>query len=156
LYGYRTLCSDLENVVWGITRKVGEDPAIMSLVTSALKAMARQACPRCRKGPIFRASLWRGYLAMYERCPVCGLKYEREPGYFLGAMYFSYALSIPPGLLLVLLIWRLTRWRFDVVMLSAFLLYLPFVPVVTRWARVIWMYVDRHFDPDEAAESGKL
>ena len=110
--------------------------------------MARQVCPRCRTGPIFRAPLWRGYLAMHEKCPVCGLKYEREPGYFLGAMYFSYALSIPPGLLLVLLIWRLTRWRFDVVMLCAFLGYLPLVPVVTRWARVIWMYVDRHFDPD--------
>ena len=27
---------------------------------------------------------------MYERCPECDLKYEREQGYFLGAMYFSY------------------------------------------------------------------
>jgi hypothetical protein len=33
-------------------------------------------------------------------------------------------------------------------MLCAFIGYLPFVPAVTRWARVIWMYVDRHFDPD--------
>ena len=85
---------------------------------------------------------------MYEKCPVCGLKFEREPGYFLGAMYFSYALSIPPGLAIVLLIWRITHWQFDVVMLWAFIAYLPFVPAVTRWARVIWMYVDRHFDPD--------
>jgi len=34
------------------------------------------------------------------------------------------------------------------VMLGAFLCYLPLVPVVTRWARVIWIYVDRYFDPD--------
>jgi hypothetical protein len=84
---------------------------------------------------------------MHERCPACGLKFEREPGYFLGAMYFSYALSIPPGLAIVLVLWRITHWPFDTVMLCAFLAYLPFVPVVTRWARVIWMYVDWHFDP---------
>lgn len=84
---------------------------------------------------------------MHERCPSCGLKFEREPGYFLGALYFSYLLSIPPALLLVLLLWRITGWNFDVVMLAAFLAYLPLVPVVTRWARVFWMYLDWHFDP---------
>jgi uncharacterized protein (DUF983 family) len=108
----------------------------------------RQLCPRCRQGPIFRAPLWRAFLAMHERCPACGLKYEREPGYFLGAMYFSYALSIPPVLAIMLLFWRLTSWPFDLVILAAFVAYLPFVPAVTRWARVLWMYVDRHFDPD--------
>jgi hypothetical protein len=85
---------------------------------------------------------------MHQNCPVCGLKYEREPGYFLGALYFSYLLSIPPGLIIILLLWRWTGWRFDRVMLGAFVCYLPLVPAVTRWARVIWMYVDRYFDPD--------
>jgi uncharacterized protein (DUF983 family) len=122
--------------------------AILMVVATVLQSIYRQRCPRCRTGPIFRLPLWRGFLSMYEKCPVCGLKFEREPGYFLGAMYFSYILSIPPGLAIVLLIWRLTHWQFDVVMLSAFLVYLPLVPAVTRWARVIWMYVDRHFDPD--------
>jgi uncharacterized protein (DUF983 family) len=111
-------------------------------------AIAHETCPRCRKGPIFRASLLRGYLVMHEQCLVCGLKFEREPGYFLGAMYFSYMLSIPPVLVLLLLFRRFTSWRFDVVVVAAFVAYLPFVPVVTRFARVVWMYLDRHFDPD--------
>jgi uncharacterized protein (DUF983 family) len=111
--------------------------------------MARQLCPRCRQGPIFRKPLWRGFLATYDRCPVCGLKYEREPGYFLGAMYFSYLLSLPPVLLIVLSIWHWTHLPFDTVILCSFVAYLPLVPVVTRWARVIWLFVDRHFDPGE-------
>ena len=82
---------------------------------------------------------------MHERCPVCGLKFEREPGYFLGAMYFSYLLSIPPGLVIVLLIWRISRWPFDLVMLCAFVAYLPFVPAVTKLelglpVYVIWIF----------------
>jgi len=84
---------------------------------------------------------------MHETCPVCGLKYEREPGYFLGAMYFSYLLSIPPVLALVLLFWRYTNWRFDWDVVAAFVAYLPLVPAVTRYARVVFLYVDQHFDP---------
>ena len=117
-------------------------------LTELVRAIARAACPRCRKGPIFRGSLLRGFLAVHEKCPVCGLKYEREPGYFLGAMYFSYLLSIPPVLILVLLLWRLTNWRFDAVLVAAFVAYLPFVPFVARFARVLCLYLDRHFDPD--------
>jgi uncharacterized protein (DUF983 family) len=110
---------------------------------SRLWAILRQRCPRCRQGRVFR-----GALEMNPCCPVCGLSFEREQGYFLGAMYFSYLLSIPPVLLLVLLVWRLTPWRFDIVLAAAFVAYLPFVPAVTRFARVLWLYVDRHFDPE--------
>ena len=84
---------------------------------------------------------------MHERCPVCGLKYEREPGYFVGAMYFSYLLSIPPVILIMLSLWHWTRLSFDAVFIATFVVYLPFVPAVTRWARVIWLFVDWHFDP---------
>lgn len=117
-------------------------------VPGAWEGIRRQLCPRCRQGAIFRLPVWRGILAMHPRCPVCGLKFEREPGYFLGALYFSYALSLPPGLALVLLIWRITDWPFDLVMLAAVVAWLPFVPPVTRWARVLWMYVDWRFDPE--------
>ena len=85
---------------------------------------------------------------MHPNCPVCGLKFQREPGYFVGAMYFSYLLSIPPVLLLVLLLWWWTGWRYDTVILAAFICYLPAAPAVTRLARVVWMYVDQHFDPE--------
>ncbi|HTS66638.1 MAG TPA: DUF983 domain-containing protein [Verrucomicrobiae bacterium] len=112
------------------------------------RAMVHGRCPVCHKGEIFRVPVWRGYLAMYDRCPVCGLKFEREPGYFLGALYVSYLVSIPPVLALMLLFWRGLAWRFDRAVFAAFLAYLPLVPVVTRAARVVWMYVDRHFDPD--------
>lgn len=27
-------------------------------------------------------------------CPVCNLKFEREPGFFEGGMYFNYALNV--------------------------------------------------------------
>ncbi len=117
-------------------------------MTSAVRGILRQVCPRCREGAIFRASLWRGYLSMHEKCPVCGLKYEREPGYFMGAMYISYLGSILPTLAIALVLWRWSGWSFNAVMLGTFACYLPLVPAVTRWARVLWIYMDRFIDPD--------
>lgn len=31
---------------------------------------------------------------MYPKCSVCGLKYEKEVGFYYGAMYASYALAV--------------------------------------------------------------
>ena len=111
------------------------------------QAVLHERCPRCREGPLFCAPLWRGGLAMHECCPVCRLRYEREPGYFLGAMYFSYVLSIPGVLILILVIWHVSGWPYDVVIGAAVVAWLPFVPAVTRWARVLWIYFDRYIDP---------
>lgn len=45
-------------------------------------------CPHCGKGKLFR----RGF-AMYEKCPVCGWRYEREEGYWTGAMAVNLVVS---------------------------------------------------------------
>ena len=41
----------------------------------------RQRCPVCGKGKIFR-----GFIKTNERCPVCNFVFEREPGYYTGAI----------------------------------------------------------------------
>jgi uncharacterized protein (DUF983 family) len=114
----------------------------------SLAAMLHGVCPRCREGRIYRRPFWRSWLDMHTRCPVCGLLFEREQGYFLGAMYVSYALSVPPVSLLVLGIWLATHWRLDYVVLAAFVAYLPAVPLVVRISRVVWIHIDQWLDPE--------
>jgi uncharacterized protein (DUF983 family) len=67
---------------------------------STLQSIFQQRCPRCRLGRIFRYSIFRGFPKMCERCSICDLKFEREPGYFLGAMYISYVLPLAPTITL--------------------------------------------------------
>jgi len=109
---------------------------------SAVQGILRHLCPRCRQGRIFC-----GWLAMHEACPSCGLQFNREQGYYIGAMYVSYLLSIPPVLVLVMILWRLAHWSFGAAIMGAFVAYLPVVPFAVRLSRVIWIYVDRTFDP---------
>jgi uncharacterized protein (DUF983 family) len=54
-----------------------------------LAAIVQQQCPRCLQGQVF-ATLF----CMHGQCPVCRLPFEREPGYFTGAMYLSYGMAI--------------------------------------------------------------
>ena len=62
--------------------------------------MLRLRCPRCLAGRVYR-----GLLTMNERCPQCGLTFEREPGYFTGAMYASYLLALPLVFAIFLILW---------------------------------------------------
>jgi uncharacterized protein (DUF983 family) len=48
----------------------------------------RQRCPVCGRGKIFK-----GWIKTYERCPVCNFAYEREPGYYTGAIAINLVVS---------------------------------------------------------------
>ena len=110
----------------------------MTAVASRLRAVLLQRCPRCLQGPIFH-----GLMTMHKDCPVCGHHFEREPGYFLGAMYASYFLAVPLLLILYwLLWWFLPAWRGEYLALLTVVPYLLVVPWVFRYSRVIWMHID--------------
>jgi uncharacterized protein (DUF983 family) len=118
---------------------------------STLAAIVRQMCPRCRAARIFRKSIFTGFPRMQERCPNCGLKFEREQGYFLGAMYISYGLALITIVGLGLLLWASTSWPLQRIALWAILLFLPLAPTLTLFSRVLWIYLDQAIDPEKGS-----
>jgi len=108
------------------------------LIGSAL----RLACPACGRGRIF-VSAWR----MARRCPVCGLPFEREDGYFVGAMYVGMVTTsvVAIGLYAV---GRLGLDLTDGVLMAILLpvmVVLP--PLLWRHTRAIWLALDYAIDP---------
>ena len=85
---------------------------------------------------------------MHDRCPICGLHFNREPGYFLGAMYISYGLGLAVIFAFAAVLLAFTHWRVDKIAVWAVLLFLPFVPMVTFLSRVLWIYLDQAVDPE--------
>ncbi len=83
---------------------------------------------------------------MHERCPVCDLRFEREQGYFLGAMYVSYALGLAVLGSLVILTWWLVGLENPWNLAPSVVIFLLFVPAIFRYSRVIWMHLDRAVD----------
>ena len=87
---------------------------------------------------------------MYERCPACGLKFEREQGYFLGAMYIGYGLGI--GAIAAA---RGAGVGSNAVVVDeerggGIVLFLPLAPVLTWMSRVLWIWMDQGIDPDKS------
>ena len=119
-----------------------------ALGVKRLGAVWGMRCPRCFVGRVFPE---RG-LKMNLVCSACGLVYGRENGYFTGAMIVSYVLAVPLLVVLCLLVWLATAWRAEWVILVAGVLFLPFVPNLFRYSRVIWMHFDRVVDPNLESE----
>ena len=77
---------------------------------------------------------------MHENCPACGLKYEREPGFFIGAMYVNYAFSVAiiiavGASLTIFKVYNLYIFMFTV--LGIILLLLPFL---FRYSRILYLH----------------
>jgi uncharacterized protein (DUF983 family) len=106
-----------------------------------LRALLKQRCPRCLQGQVFV-----GLFRMYEHCPVCGLLFEREPGYFMGAMYLSYGL----GIVATAPVWLPMAWMgmsLGGILLASSSLLIVSSPWLFRYARVLWLYLDHALDP---------
>jgi uncharacterized protein (DUF983 family) len=107
-----------------------------------LGAMMRLRCPRCLEGKI-----WRRFLSMNEACPICGLIFEREPGYFTGAMVVSYGIAVPTfGVIVIALI--VARFDAVVALIAGGVVYLVLAPFIFRYSRAVWLHLDWLVDPD--------
>lgn len=105
----------------------------------ALGRGVRLTCPRCPE-PLFT-----GPFRMRGKCPACGYLIEREQGYFVGAIYVNYAITIficlggyflaealiAPGLTAQLIAW------------GGLCVLIPLLSF--RHSRAIWLNVDYFF-----------
>ncbi len=65
---------------------------ILNILTSTFL----NKCPRCHEGQVFTFNnpyRLGSMFSIHKNCSHCGLKYEKEPSFFYGAMYASYALT---------------------------------------------------------------
>ena len=79
---------------------------------------------------------------MHEECPVCGLKFELEPGFFYGAMYISYAFSV--GILLVTTF--LLYFLFDDPALTVYIVTITAISLISyplnfRYSRILFLHL---------------
>ena len=104
----------------------------------------RLRCPACGRGRLFR-----GWFRMHAKCDGCGMKFEREPGYFLGSIYFNYGVTalLVIGLYLGLWLGDVATPEQLLVSLTVFSVIFPLI--FFRWSRALWMALDHFYDPPQ-------
>src|SRR4029453_6778766 len=75
----------------------------MERIATLLSRALRLRCPCCGETPLFR-----GWFRMAESCVLCGLRFERAQGYFVGGIFGNYGVTAVPPLGLFFLLWGFT------------------------------------------------
>ncbi len=83
---------------------------------------------------------------MHKTCGVCGLAFEREPGYFVGAMYASYSIGIF-GTLPVWMGMLFAGASLTAVLVVGIGLVVILTPLSFHYSRVFWLHIDCYFNP---------
>ena len=112
-------------------------------------------CPRCRKASIFQYATLRfsGLFKMHRYCPKCGQDLVPEPGFYFGAMYFSYAINV--ALMVIFGLGFYLIFRPDAVLpilASVLLPALILVPWNFRISRALMLYLLGGIKPDPAGD----
>lgn len=120
---------------------------------SLIKAQLESKCPRCREGDIFKYPLRRvlKFGIMNRECAACGALFEPEPGFYYGAMFVSYAITVAIFAAVCLFLYVLVNPREEVYFISSIAAAVAMVPVSFRYSRVLFLYWFGGYRYDPAA-----
>ena len=112
------------------------------ILPEIIYSVASNTCPHCHLGKVFTESNpyhFGSSLKMNAGCSVCGMKYEKEPGFFYGALYVNYALS--SGIFMVLYFSDALWFQMDtsVLLVLIIIAILSMYPLTYRWGRLFWL-----------------
>jgi uncharacterized protein (DUF983 family) len=120
----------------------------MNYQETKLYSILNNKCPRCHEG-----NFWvinnpydlKNFSKMNDRCPVCNEDFKRETGYYFGAAYVSYGLTVAFGIFLYMALYGI--FNVDVIpfLITFSVLLIALLPVFYRLSRIIWINMFVHY-----------
>ncbi|MFL5752633.1 MAG: DUF983 domain-containing protein [Bacteroidia bacterium] len=107
-------------------------------------------CPHCQEGDLFlvKNSYKLSTLdKMPKSCPVCGTGFERETGFYYGAMMISHATTTVLAVIVHLIVHAFYGWEIAPNFISIVVVILGLFPLVFRSSRAIWIGFFVKYDP---------
>ena len=108
------------------------------------RAISRR-CPYCGGHGVFD-----GYLTLRDRCPTCGVTFEREEGYFLGGYALNLVVAEVVGLsLAIFLLFKTDLRELDLIWQEAIAVALAvaFPLILFPFSRTVWIALDLVLHP---------
>lgn len=106
-------------------------------------------CPNCYKGKVFADKSFYfsiGFPNMNKQCSHCKTKFEKEPGYFFGAMFVNYGLTVSEGIITYFIASQFFEETFDLRMFPIIVVViLSLVFFNIRLSRMIWIYMFKNY-----------
>ena len=114
-------------------------------------SIVNMTCPQCHEGKFFVASPYnlKKVGETYQNCSECNLRYAKEPGFYYGAMYVSYAYGVALFTAIIVLYWLAFR-RFDVwnLLIIMGVLSVLLAPAFYHSSKIVWANLFTKYDKD--------
>lgn len=119
---------------------------------SKLLALLTNRCPGCHEGQMFEKSnpYSAGFMNMKPHCEICQTNFKREPGFYFGAAYVSYALTVALWVACVVALYvfdtigLISYGVFEnpvLTLVVGFIALFSLLPVLYRLSRSIWIHM---------------
>lgn len=83
---------------------------------------------------------------MNEYCTHCNNKFQKEPGYFFGAMYINYGLSVAQGIATYVIAHFFFEKTFDLRMIPIIMVVMLALSTFNiRFSRLLWIYMFKNY-----------
>jgi hypothetical protein len=116
---------------------------------SKIGAILGMKCPRCHEGKLYKNSNSFNLKTLHEMnktCSCCGQNFDPEPGFYYGAMYVSYGLSVALFALFFIAfvhIYPISGFAF---ITSYTITLLALFPYIFRYSRVLYIHLFYGYD----------
>lgn len=123
---------------------------------SKLYSILRAKCPRCHEGDMFDYHPYQlsKIGQMKTSCSHCNLVYSREPGFFFGAAYVSYAITVAigvAGFLAIRILAGEVSWQTYLIGVSSLIVLL--FPITFIYSRTVWINLFVNYEPTHSTKT---
>lgn len=122
------------------------------LITRVGRGLARR-CPNCGSRHIFRS-----WVGLAEACPRCELRYEREQGYWLGAILINTAVTMAV-FAAVMILWAAAAWPdppWTVMTISGAVINLVLPIVFYPYSKTLWVALEITAHPPAGDQADRM
>lgn len=117
-----------------------------------LYSIFNNKCPKCQQGNFFvhnNPYKLKEFDKMHHSCPVCKESFEKEPGFYYGAMYVNYGITVAIGVAWFLINYILFNFNALFYAVSFAIILIVLLPWVFRTGRLTWINLFVKYNPKE-------
>jgi uncharacterized protein (DUF983 family) len=125
---------------------------------NTIKSVLKMKCPKCHEGGLFSNKSiykYKGFFDMPDYCLKCAQSFRVETGFYLGAMYVSYGLTIALNVSIFVALMTFNSYTLPLFFTIAGISTLVTMPYIIKISRSIWIAMMISYDPNAIADYGK-
>ncbi len=116
----------------------------MAKDSNVILSTLKLKCPKCHKGNLFlnkSTYKYKGFFDMPKNCPACGQDFDIETGFYYGAMFASYAVTIAITVAVFVLVTVLAIFNVATFLIADAIALIVTMPYVVKVSRAIWIAI---------------